>query len=98
MIARCRAKCGGLCGRHPQMDRRYGHLQYQCLYLPLILVQRTKAQEAMVDEGYPHILSWVYRAAGYRSDRRVHIRHLTRTVVGCVMGSMDESEILCVGE
>lgn len=52
----------------------------------------------MVDEGYPHILSWVYRAAGYRSDRRVHIRHLTRTVVGCVMGSMDESEILCVGE
>lgn len=52
----------------------------------------------MVDEGYPHILSWVYRAAGYRSDRGVHTQHLTRRVVGYVKGSMDELEILCVGE
>jgi hypothetical protein len=52
----------------------------------------------MADEGYPHILSWVYRAEGYRLNRPVHIQHLTRTVVGYVMGSMGELAILCVRE
>lgn len=52
----------------------------------------------MVDGDYPHILSWVYRALDYRLNRRAHIQHLTRRVVGCGMGSMGELAILCVGE
>lgn len=98
MTGRYRAKCGELCDHHRRMDLHHGRHQYRCSYLLLILVRRTKAQEAMADGDYPHILSWVYRAAGYRLYRRVHIQHLTRTVVGYVMGSMGELAILCVGE
>jgi hypothetical protein len=56
------------------------------------------ALEAKVDGDYPHILSWVYRASGYRLYQRVHIQHLTRTAGGCGMGSMGELAILCVAE
>ena len=52
----------------------------------------------MVDGDYLHILNWVYQAEGYRLDRPVHIQHLTRTVVGYVMGSTGELAILCVRE